>query len=149
MKVLMVCLGNICRSPLAEGILRQVAKENNVKIEVDSCGTAAYHIGKHPDQRSIDVAKKNKLDISSLSGRQFQKLDFVRFDKIYVMDKANLSDVLKLAENDSQKQKVQLLGEELEAHLEVPDPYYGDLQGFEDLYVMLHQACTNVVSKLK
>ena len=93
----MVCLGNICRSPLAEGILRN--KISNMNVTVDWAGTAGYHIGSKPDPRAIDIAKKNSIDISSLRARKFERSDFINFDKIYVMDKNNYYDIIDLAEN--------------------------------------------------
>ena len=123
-KVLMVCLGNICRSPLAEGILR--SKVDSDKVLVDSAGTAGYHIGNPPDKRSIAVAQKYGLDISHQRCRKFSRLDFLEFDLIYVMDRSNFSDVAQLASNAQEAQKVKLLLSEVDLDLqEVPDPYYG------------------------
>ena len=123
-KVLMVCLGNICRSPLAEGILR--SKVDSDKVLVDSAGTAGDHIGNPPDKRSIAVAQKYGLDISHQRCRKFSRLDFLEFDLIYVMDRSNFSDVAQLASNAQEAQKVKLLLSEVDLDLqEVPDPYYG------------------------
>lgn len=148
-KVLMVCLGNICRSPLAEGILQsKISKELCL---VDSAGTANYHVGEAPDYRSIAVAKKHGVFIHSQKCRQLHPNDFEIFDYIYVMDKSNYANVLKLAPNEVAKQKVHLILNELypNQNLEVPDPYYGDIKGFEDVYQLLDEACTKVVEKLK
>jgi protein-tyrosine phosphatase len=146
-KVLMVCLGNICRSPLAEGILASKLPEN--KFTVDSAGTGNWHIGKKPDDRSIAVAKKNGLDISSQKGKQFSKSDFDTYNYIYVMDNTNYFDVISLAENESQKNKVDLILNALfpNENVDVPDPYYGLANGFDNVYQML-DACTIVASKL-
>lgn len=146
-KVLMVCLGNICRSPLAEGILR--SKVDSDKVLVDSAGTAGYHIGNPPDKRSIAVARKYGLDISHQRCRKFSRLDFLEFDLIYVMDRSNFSDVAQLASNAQEAQKVKLLLSEVDLDLqEVPDPYYGGYDGFENVYQMVDQACEAIAKKL-
>ena len=103
----MVCLGNICRSPLAEGILS--SKISKMKVTVDSAGTAGYHVGSKPDPRAIDIAKKNNIDISTLRARKFERSDFINFDKIFVMDKNNFNDVIGLAENKNEASKVILI----------------------------------------
>ena len=146
-KILMVCLGNICRSPLAEGILKSKLPNN---FTVDSAGTANYHIGRSPDIRSIAVAKKHGLDISNLSGRQFNSSDFDTFDIIYVMDESNFMNVVKLAKNDNDLAKVTLILNEVHPNMnyEVPDPYYGGDHGFENVYQMLDEACGIIVKKL-
>ncbi|GAB4507516.1 MAG: low molecular weight protein-tyrosine-phosphatase [Allomuricauda sp.] len=146
-KVLMVCLGNICRSPLAEGILR--SKVDSDKVLVDSAGTAGYHIGNPPDNRSIAVARKYGLDISHQRCRKFSRSDFLEFDLIYVMDRSNFSDVAQLASNAQEAQKVKLLLSEVDLDLqEVPDPYYGGDDGFENVYQMVDQACEAIAKKL-
>lgn len=148
--VLMVCLGNICRSPLAEGILRHLAVSQNLAIEVDSCGTANYHVGSKPDVRSIKKAKEYDIDISNLRGRQFQTSDFDMFDLIYVMDQSNYNNVIALARNEQDKQKVKLILNEIsDKNDEVPDPYYGEADGFEHVYQLLNEACKNIITKLK
>ena len=148
MKILMVCLGNICRSPLAEGILR--SKTFLKDVEVDSVGTANYHVGNRPDKRSIGVAAKNNIDISNLFGRQFSVQDFDDFDLIYAMDNSNYKNIVALARNDSDKQKVFLILNEIfpGENLDVPDPYYGGAHGFETVYKMLDQACDAIVEKI-
>lgn len=148
-KILMVCLGNICRSPLAEGILRDKTSDLE-HIEVDSAGTSSYHVGDAPDPRSIKTGRKYGINISDLRGRQFVTEDFDRFDKIYVMDKSNLQNVLSLARNESDKAKVDLLLNEWEVgkDLEVPDPYYGGDNGFDDVYNMLDKATDNILKKI-
>ncbi|MFV5688410.1 low molecular weight protein-tyrosine-phosphatase [Flavobacterium sp. ZT3R25] len=145
-KILMVCLGNICRSPLAEGILASKLPKN--KFTVDSAGTGSWHIGHSPDDRSIAVAKKNKINISNQKGRQFSTNDFDAFDYIYVMDNSNYSDVIELAKNEDQKEKVHLILNELfpNENVDVPDPYFGLPNGFEIVYNMLDEVC-NVISK--
>ena len=146
-KVLMVCLGNICRSPLAEGILK--SKVNPAKVYVDSAGTAGYHVGNPPDPRSISVARTHGLDISQQTCRRFSSKDFDEFDHIYVMDNSNLSNVLNLASTEYQIQKVKLLLSELDLNVqEVPDPYYGGDDGFEKVYQLINSACDIIVEKL-
>lgn len=147
-KVLMVCLGNICRSPLAEGILR--SKVNSTEIHIDSAGTGGWHIGELPDSRSIEIARVNGIDISDQACRKFVEDDFDAFDLIYVMDKSNLIDVLAMARNDRDKMKVKLILEEISPgkFMEVPDPYYGGGRGFEKVFEMLDTACDKIVNKL-
>lgn len=146
--VLMVCLGNICRSPLAEGLLQQ--KVNPENVGVDSAGTSNYHVGEAPDPRSIAVAKKYNLDISEQIGRQFQEEDFVKFDHIFVMDESNYRDVLALAPQEEDRSKVHLILNTLfpEENRNVPDPYQGGTQGFEDVYQLLEEATSCVAEKL-
>jgi protein-tyrosine phosphatase len=146
-KILMVCLGNICRSPVAEGILRKMATEKNLAIEVDSAGTSGFHKGEAPDQRTQKNALKNKVDLSSLRSRQFQPEDFKLFDTIYVMDQSNLREVIKLAGSDDEKLKVKLLLNEIypEKNLNVPDPYYGGEQGFEEVFQLIKKACEKII----
>ncbi len=143
MKILMVCLGNICRSPLAEGVLRQKAINKRLSFEVDSCGTADYHIGEAPDIRSIKKAAEYGIDISQHKGRQLSYQDFENFDKIFVMDTQNYKDVIRLAKTRGDIDKVQLMMGVLYPNdkINVPDPYYGDYDGFEEVYQMLDKAC--------
>jgi protein-tyrosine phosphatase len=147
-KILMVCLGNICRSPLAEGLLAAKLPKN--KFFVDSAGTGNYHIGKQPDQRSVLTAEKNGLDISYQKARQFNPRDFDDFDYIYVMDNTNYDDVISLAKNEQQKSKVQLILNELFPgdNVDVPDPYYGLQNGFDMVYEMLDETCEILSKKL-
>ena len=147
-KVLMVCLGNICRSPFAEGIL--VSKVKSDEIFVDSAGTGAYHIGKLPDKRSIEVAEKYGIDITNQRARKFTVKDFDTFDYIYAMDESNYQNILMLARTNDDKSKVQLILNEAHTtkNLAVPDPYYGGNQGFENVYTMLEQACEIIANKL-
>lgn len=146
MKILMVCLGNICRSPLAEGILR--SKLNN-EFHIDSAGTGAWHIGKSPDKRSVMVAKKYGIDISTRRARQFNVNDFEEFDLIYVMDESNYEDVISLAKNEIHKTKVKLiLGEWDGKNKNVPDPYYGGDEAFEEVYKILDEVTAQIVEKI-
>ena len=147
-KILIVCLGNICRSPLAEGILASKLPTN--KFTVDSAGTGSWHIGHSPDERSINVGKKNKIDISNQRGRQFSSADFDAFDYIYVMDSSNYRDVLQLAKTQDHKDKVQMILNDLfpNENVDVPDPYFGLPNGFEIVYNMLDEVCDVISKKL-
>lgn len=142
MKILMVCLGNICRSPLAEGILRHLADEKGLNWDVDSAGTGNWHVGDPPDRRSVKVARQHGIDISGLRGRQFQVADFDEFDRIFVMDLDNYRDVLRKARTDADREKVQLL---LDNQEPVPDPWYDDAL-FEPVYNMIYKACQRIVA---
>jgi protein-tyrosine phosphatase len=145
-KILMVCLGNICRSPLAEGIMLKLIKENNINMRVDSAGTSNFHVDEAPDKRTIANAAKHNVDLKSLRARQFKVSDFDKFDKIYVMDKSNMENVLALAATEEHKEKVDLLlnASNPEMNLEVPDPYFGGEQGFEDVFQMVYKACQHI-----
>jgi len=144
----MVCLGNICRSPLAEGILR--SKLNEDSFFVDSAGTANYHIGNSPDKRSVNIAKKYGIDISHLKGRQFSADDFDAFDFIYVMDESNYQNVIKLARNNSDIAKVSYILNEIypNQNYNVQDPYYGGISGFDTVFKILDEACTILANRL-
>lgn len=144
----MVCLGNICRSPLAEGILK--TKLPSDSFYIDSAGTAGYHIGNPPDIRSINIAKQHGIDISHQKCRQFIQSDFDNFDYIYAMDTSNFKNILSLSRNDNDKKKVQLILNEItpNENLSVPDPYYEGNQGFINVYDMLNEACTKITYKL-
>ncbi len=143
-RILMVCLGNICRSPLAEGIL--AAKLPDGSVIVDSAGTAGYHVGKPPDPRSIETAARYGIDISGQCCRRFSEDDFDNFDYIFAMDRDNLAHIRELARDDRDLAKVSLL---LEAGgqgpAEVPDPYYGGKDGFERVYRMIDSACDHII----
>ncbi len=143
LRILMVCLGNICRSPLAEGIMRL---KLTTDYHIDSAGTGGWHAGEAPDKRSIQTARNHGIDISKQSARKFSITDFDTFDIIFVMDQSNYKDVINLAPNEVAKSKVQLL---LDNSKEVPDPYYGTLEDFEQVYQLLNQACETIARKLK
>lgn len=140
-KVLMVCLGNICRSPLAEGILK--SKVDTSKVFVDSAGTAAYHEGELPDTRSIQVARKYHIDLTDQRARKFVVEDFDKFDFIYAMDQSNYYNILSLARSEEDRSKVKMILNESypNQNMQVPDPYYGGDRGFENVYAMLDEAC--------
>lgn len=142
-KILFVCLGNICRSAMAEGILKAKSDQHNLGLEVDSAGTSSYHIGEAPDKRMQAKAVEHGLNISNQRARQFTSEDFDEFDYIFAMDTSNYDNILRLASTNEDKKKVALFlnlsfpGEDVS----VPDPYYGGAQGFEDVYQMLDKAC--------
>jgi len=145
-RVLMVCLGNICRSPLAEGILQ--SKVDNDNVIVDSAGTGGYHIGSKPDSRSISVGLKYNIDIRNQRCRKFTADDFENFDLIYVMDKSNYANVIAQANHNHEIAKVRLLLNELEpGDKEVPDPYYDD-NGFEHVFKLIDAACEVIADNL-
>ena len=145
----MVCLGNICRSPLAEGILSSKLPKD--KFIIDSAGTGDYHIGKQPDVRSIAVAKKNGIDITKQKARQFSEKDFENFDYIFAMDNSNQIDILELAKTTEEKAKVNLILNELfpEENVDVPDPYFGVENGFANVYELLNEVCEVIAEKLQ
>lgn len=148
MKILMVCLGNICRSPLAEGLLKSKVPEN---VLVDSAGTISQHEGKHPDPRAQKTARHHQLDISSQQSRPITAADLEIFDRIYCMDLDVMEDVISKAKNEEQRQKVLLFMSVLGDHenAEVPDPYWGDMDEFENVYQILDKGCEKIAAELK
>ena len=148
MKVLMVCLGNICRSPIAEGVLHHKAQQQGLDFEVDSAGTAAYHVGENPDSRMQDTALSHGIDISRQTARQFIYSDFDEFDVIYAMDDSNYYDIIRQADNDEQRAKVKLLLNEYKpgSDMAVPDPWFGGAEGFETVFQLVDAACDNIVN---
>ena len=147
-KILMVCLGNICRSPLAEGILK--SKLTKDKFYIDSAGTSNYHIGDLPDNRSIKIAEEFDIDITNQRGRQFSTSDFDKFDIIYAMDNSNFKNIIRLARNTEDEQKVKLIMNEIydDQNFDVPDPYTGGMEGFKNVFMMLDEACDIIAKKL-
>lgn len=145
----MVCLGNICRSPLAAGILQHKADEAGLVWEVDSAGTSTYHIGEPPHRLSRKVALQHGIDISNQRGSQFVKEDMIRFDRIYAMDADNYADIKRMSRDLWDAAKTDLILNELQpgTNREVPDPWYGDERDFEAVYQMLDEACGVVVEK--
>ena len=152
MKILMVCLGNICRSPMAEGVLRYKLFEQkiNKNIEVDSAGTIAMHEGEHPDRRAIKTAKKHGVDIGKLRARHFSLSDFDCFDKIIVMDESNFNTIISLARDDEDKRKVEMLlnYSRPQSNASLQDPYYGDMDGFDSVYGQIDIACDALIQLL-
>ncbi len=152
MRILMVCLGNICRSPLAEGILRYQLEEKGIfDIEVDSCGFEAYHLNDSPDKRSVEVGLKYGIDIRSQRQRLFKYEDFEKFDKIYVMDSNNYSDIASMALTKNDLKNVDFITNILypNQNKAVPDPYYGGKDGFEKVYKMLDECCKAIIENFK
>ncbi len=150
MKILMVCLGNICRSPLAEGIMRKKLTENNIEGEVDSCGFESFHIGDKPDSRAIKVALQHGIDISAHRGKQFKKSDFDYFDKIYVMDSTNHRDVSGMVRNNNDLGKIDYIMNMAYpgSNMPVPDPYYGGPDGFEKTWKLLDIATDKIIENI-
>ena len=149
MKILMVCLGNICRSPMAEGILRhKVRAMKRDDIKTDSAGTIGIHAGEAPDLRMQKTALKNGIDISDLRARQFVQKDFDDFDLIFAMDQSNLKNILTLSRNDADRKKVKLIlnesfpGEDRE----VPDPYFGGQEGFQHVFDLLDETTDQLIN---
>lgn len=144
----MVCLGNICRSPMAEGILK--SKLDDTIFFVDSAGTGSWHVGNKPDERSIAVTKAHQIDIRNQRARQFSYQDFKNFDHIFVMDQSNKKNVLRLAKTQEDQNKVHLILEELstKSTMNVPDPYYDTEQGFKIVYEMLNKACDCIANRI-
>lgn len=151
MKILMVCLGNICRSPLAEGILKHKVQQHKLDWFVDSAGTANYHEGEAPHRLSQKIAKQNGIDISKQCCRQFRKEDMLQFDKIYVMDSHNYADVKRTAAELWDNTKVDLILNEIHPgkNMSVPDPWYGGEDGYIEVYNLLDEACERIIEKLK
>lgn len=150
MKILMVCLGNICRSPMAEGVLRSLAHERGVQLEVDSAGTADYHVGDPPDKRARAAMKRNGMEIDALRGRQVVPYDFDRFDLLLAMDQSNERDLLRIAPDNIKKGKVKLMMSFASdaTTMEVPDPYYGPDSGFDETFDLLNTACNGLLDAI-
>jgi protein-tyrosine phosphatase len=149
MKILMVCLGNICRSPLAEGILQNKIRQKGLNWQVDSAGTGAWHTGERPDSRSIAIARKYGIDITGQKARQFRSDDLEHFDLVLAMDSSNYQDLLRHAVSKEQEEKIHLIMNFVTPgqNQSVPDPYWNN-DGFEQVYQMLDEACSRVVEQL-
>lgn len=153
MKILFVCLGNICRSPMAEGVFKQLVEKEGLadKITIDSAGTSRYHIGSLPDERMRQVALNYGIQLTH-KARQLSFGDFYDFHYIVAMDRANLKDIIsEKPVNDDHRAKIALMRQyDPQAdELDVPDPYYGGVEGFENVYQMLHRSCQNLLSEVK
>jgi protein-tyrosine phosphatase len=149
MKILMVCLGNICRSPLAEGIMKHKVKEAGLDWQVDSAGTEHYHIGKPPHELSQKVALLNGIDICEQKARRFTKEDFDRYDKIYAMAEDVLEEIKRMSKEKFNASKVDLFLNEVHPGLNksVPDPYYGEETGYHEVYTIINEACDAILNK--
>ena len=148
MKILLVCLGNICRSPLAEGILRNKAESMDLDLMVDSAGTSDWHIGEPPDSRGVNVAFENGIDINDLKARQFSINDFDKFDLILAMDKTNYSELLNLARNSNDIKKIKLFMNIAfpGVNMDVPDPYYDGR--FQEVFELLDEASEKILENI-
>ena len=147
-KILMVCLGNICRSPLAEGILQ--GKLDPTRFLVASAGTGSWHVGNPPDPRSIEIAQKRGLDIRQQRAQQFQASFFDEYDLIYAMDQSNFNDLKALAKTPKQLEKLCLLLDSIfpGEGVDVPDPYYGGASGFSEVYDLIDRACVAIAREI-
>jgi protein-tyrosine phosphatase len=149
-KILFVCTGNICRSPLAEGILREKLLIHNIPAEVDSCGFESFHVGDAPDSRAQSVATQHGIDISELRARLFRQSDFDRFDLIYAMDSSHFNNLMKLCRNDADRAKVDFALNVLNPgqNLGVQDPWYHDIRAFEKVFLQLDHVCDRIVDHI-
>lgn len=148
MKILMVCLGNICRSPLAEGILQSKIEQHSLDWQVDSAGTGSWHVDESPDHRSVAIARKYDIDISRQRARQFRSSDLKDFDLIFAMDSSNYQHIVRMAATEQEREKVQLIMNLVnpDSNQNVPDPYF-DSDGFEQVFQMLDKACDRVIER--
>lgn len=146
----MVCLGNICRSPLAEGILRHKAQQRGLEWHIESAGTGAWHVGEAPDPRSQRIAKQKGIDISHQKAQQFSAYHIEMFDLIFAMDSANYQDIIRHAKTDEEKQKIDLIMNMVEPgkNIAVPDPYYDD-DLYATVYQMLDEACEGIIARFQ
>ena len=144
MRLLFVCMGNICRSPTAEGVMRRLIEDEGLDIEVDSAGTGGWHAGEPPDERATVAAQRRGVTLEG-AARQVKESDFRRFDLLVAMDRGNLRDLLDLAPDDDAREKVRLLVPDAD----VPDPYYGGDRGFETVLDMVESACRELLDELR
>jgi len=134
---------------MAEGIMRKKIIARHLPIEVDSAGTSNYHIGEHPDDRAIETADKFGVDISQLRGRQFTNRDFGDFDLIFAMDSSNYRNILQLARSDAEKNKVAHFLRDGKQNLDVPDPWFGGMEGFTSVFKLIDNACDRILDDLE
>jgi len=148
-KILMVCLGNICRSPMAEGIVRKEFADNGIDIQIDSAGTAAYHVGEGADNRAQAELRKHGIDISDERAQKFIPTHFQEYDLIFAMDRENYADIIYQAQSDEEIAKVEMLMNMIEPgkNISVPDPYYGGDEGFKEVYRMIKKAAEVLVGR--
>lgn len=149
MRVLMVCLGNICRSPIAEGVLRHKAELEGLQWTVDSAGTESYHIGEAPHRFSQAICLTNGIDISGQCARRFSAADFAKYDKIYAMADDVYREIERIGGNSAQMSKVDLFLNELNpgANESVPDPWYGTEDGYTTVFDMVSRTCDKIITK--
>lgn len=151
-RVLFVCLGNICRSPLAEGVFRFLVDQVGLgdRIEVDSAGTGGWHVGEPPDPRSVETARRHGLDISHQRARRLTRADLDRFDYVVAMDGSNLSAIRALARGDHRARVLRLLDACPDLGVrDVPDPYYGDGDGFERVWRLVYRGCEALLARIR
>lgn len=151
MKILLVCLGNICRSPMAEGLLREMAKQRGIRIETDSAGTGRSHLGQAPDPRAQAEMRKHGIDISDLRARLFTRSDFQRFDLLLAMDRNNLEDMLRQAPSPELAAHAKLIMDyapQLDQR-DVPDPWFGGGEGFVHVHGLLKEAIDNLLTAIQ
>lgn len=151
-KVLFVCMGNICRSPTAEGAFRKLVEEQGLAsaIQIDSAGTHAYHVGEAPDRRAQAAAKNRDIDLSSLRGRQFDSSDFQDYDYVLVMDQSNFCNMQALDNGDGEARLSLFLDfSHKYPENEVPDPYYGGIRGFEHVLDLIQDACEGLLEHIR
>ncbi|MBK9177566.1 MAG: low molecular weight phosphotyrosine protein phosphatase [Flavobacteriales bacterium] len=151
MRILLVCLGNICRSPMAEGVLRHLANERGISVVTDSAGTGDYHVGEAPDRRAQEAMRRRGMDISDLHARQFVREDYDRFDMLLAMDADNLRIMHRLAPSPAHARKAVLLMDHAPEHplREVPDPYFGGDEGFDLVFDMLQGTCNKLLDAIE
>ena len=151
MRILLVCLGNICRSPMAEGVLRHRALERGIVISTDSAGTGDYHVGEAPDRRAQAAMRMQGMDIGDLRARHFTRADFDRFDLLLAMDAENLRNIKALAPSAEHAAKAMLIMDHAPDHplREVPDPYYGSDEGFHAVFAQLDEACQRLLDGIQ
>jgi protein-tyrosine phosphatase len=154
-RILFVCLGNICRSPTAEGVMRHVLREEGLEdqVEVDSAGTGGWHVGAPPDERATEAARKRSIVLEG-AARKFAPGDFSRFDLVLAMDEENRRDLLAIAPDEDAREKVRMLREfdpasDGSGDLDVPDPYYGGDEGFEHVLDLVEAATRGLVEELR
>lgn len=149
-KIIFVCLGNICRSPVAEGIMLHLKEKYQLDVEIDSAGTASYHIGEAPDRRTIANAAKHGIDLTNLRARQFEVKDFDKFDWILAMDINNMNTLKRMTVEQKHLQKIKLMLDFAHSfsNAEVPDPYYGTEKDFELVFNLVNKACRSIVNQI-
>lgn len=149
MNVLFVCTGNICRSPLAEGILREKYRQKGISATVDSCGFESFHIGDPPDPRAQKIAKRNGIDISGLRARLFSRNDLESFDKIFVMDRGHYHSIMRYTNTEEERRKIDFVQNVVYPRQDKPvnDPYYDDITAFETVYDQLNEACDAIANQ--
>jgi protein-tyrosine phosphatase len=152
-KILMICLGNICRSPMAEGVMRHLATSEGLSVKLDSCGTSGWHEGEKADSRAIQNLKEHGIDINDLRSRGIRHSDFDEFDYLFCMDTSNFEDVTNLAKSYAPEQthKIKLFMDATHPGQKkiVPDPYYGGDDSFEKVYQLVSDACEKIIEDLK